>query len=421
MPPFSLLIKPASADCNLRCDYCFYLDKKSIYPRQAKHRMTDEVLERMVSSFLATDQPNYSFGWQGGEPTLMGVDFFRRVTELQQKYGHPGAQISNGLQTNATLIDDEFAAHLGKYRFLVGVSLDGPQEVHDKYRLYSDGRGSHADVMRGIRSLRKHGVEFNVLVLVSKSNVNRPREIYNYLKDQGFYYQQYIECVEFDDRGSLMPYAIEPEEWGEFLCAVYDEWSNEDTYRVSIRRFDSIVGKMVDGAVRACNMGENCRQYFVVEHNGDIYPCDFFVEPRLLLGNVMKDRWETLHRHPLYQEFGKRKQLYAQECRECQFLDFCHGDCPKNRMRPPSPDPRQLSHLCRGWKMFYKHALPGLQKLAEDVKRQQQQQQSPAAAGQGGGNFQGGNRKTGRNEPCPCGSGRKYKNCCGKKTLDNKL
>ncbi|MFW6414607.1 MAG: anaerobic sulfatase maturase, partial [Verrucomicrobiota bacterium] len=380
MPPFSLLIKPASADCNLRCDYCFYLEKSGIYPSKPKHRMSDDVLERMISSFLQTEQPNYSFGWQGGEPTLMGVDFFRRVTELQQKYGRAGAQISNGLQTNATLIDDEFAEHLGRYRFLVGVSLDGPSAIHDHYRVHADGRGSHAEVMKGISNLRKHGVEFNVLVLVSKSNVKRPREIYNYLKEQGVYYHQYIECVEFDDQGNLMPYAIEPQEWGEFLCAIYDEWRKEDTYRVSIRRFDSIVGKMVDGGVRACNMGEDCRQYFVVEHNGDIYPCDFFVEPRLLLGNVMKDRWETLQRHPLYQEFGRRKRRYAPECGECKFLEFCHGDCPKNRMRGPSSTPEQLSHLCAGWKMFYSHALPGLKELAEEVKRQQQ----PPAVGSGG-------------------------------------
>jgi len=413
MQPFSLLIKPTSADCNLRCEYCFYLCKDRIYPDTPKHRMSDDVLEQMIKSFLQTDQQNYSFGWQGGEPTLMGVDFFRKVTDLQQKYGGPGANVSNGLQTNATLIDDEFAEHLGRYNFLVGVSLDGPPEIHNKYRTYADGRGSHEDVMRGIQNLQNHNVNFNILVLVSKSNVHHAREIYRYLKDQGFYYHQYIECVEFDEQGQLMPYSIEPEEWGNFLCELYDEWRKEDTYRVSIRRFDSIVGKMVDGMTRACNMGQDCRQYFVVEHNGDIYPCDFFVQPELLLGNVKEDRWEELQQHPAYVDFGKRKTEYHPACTNCSYLSFCYGDCPKNRMRGTSPNPRQMSHLCEGWKMFYNHALPGFTKLAEGVK-QEQNNPAPTQNQSNASEKAAAKQKVGRNDPCPCGSGRKYKKCCGK-------
>ena len=188
--PFSLLIKPASADCNQRCAYCFYLDRASLYPDASRHRMTDDVLERLISSYLATDQPTYVFGWQGGEPALMGLDFFRRVTALQSKYGRNGSVVANGLQTNATLLEDEFCAHLGKFNFLVGVSLDGPADVHDRYRKYGDGRGTHADVLRGLETLRRHEVEFNILTLVSAANVKRGAEIYRYLRDLGVAYHQ---------------------------------------------------------------------------------------------------------------------------------------------------------------------------------------------------------------------------------------
>ncbi|MCK4422813.1 MAG: radical SAM protein, partial [Candidatus Omnitrophica bacterium] len=275
--PFSLLIKPASADCNLNCAYCFYLGHSSLYPRIKVHRMSDQVLEKLISSYLRTNQPQYSFGWQGGEPTLMGLDFFKRVIQLQQKHGHPGANIANGLQTNAIRIDDEFAKHLSKYNFLVGVSLDGPPEIHDYYRKYKDNRGTHADVMRSIDCLKRNNVEFNILTLVNNINVCQPKEVYHYLCDNGFLYHQYIECVEFDPKGRLLPFAVNGEEWGNFLCAIFDEWIKGDTHRVSIRLFDSILVYMVEGLRNVCKMGQNCCQYLAVEYNGDVYPCDFFI------------------------------------------------------------------------------------------------------------------------------------------------
>ena len=198
MRPFSLLIKPASADCNLRCPYCFYAGKQVLYPSTSPRLMSREGLDRLVSSYMATEQPQYVFGWQGGEPTLLGVGFFREVTALQQRYGRPGAVVSNGLQTNATLIDDALAAHLREYNFLVGVSLDGPAEVHDFYRRDAAGGGSHAAVRAGVARLRQHQVEYNALTLVTPANVGRAAEIFNYLADEGFFYQQYIPCVEFD-------------------------------------------------------------------------------------------------------------------------------------------------------------------------------------------------------------------------------
>jgi uncharacterized protein len=368
MKPFSLLLKPAAADCNLRCGYCFYLDRAALYPATAAHRMSDAVLERVIRSYMATPQPQYAFGWQGGEPTLMGLDFFRRVTALQAKHGRPGAVVANGLQTNGTLIDDALAKHLARYRFLVGVSLDGSADVHDRYRRAPGGHGSHADVLRGIAALRRREVEFNILTLVSQANVRRAAEVYRYLCKQGFLYHQYIECVEFDGAARLMPYAVTGDEWGAFLCELYDTWIVRDTRRVSIRLFDTILSILVDGAANTCSSGRDCRQYFVVEHNGDVYPCDFYVRPELKLGNILESGWEALVAAPTYCEFGNLKSRWNEACASCQYLRLCAGDCLRNRRWERGADPRQLSHLCAGWQRFYRHALPGLERLADEIR-----------------------------------------------------
>jgi uncharacterized protein len=411
MRPFSLLVKPASADCNLRCKYCFYLDRCELYPEAPRHRMSDEVLERMLSTFLATPQPQHSIGWQGGEPTLMGLDFFRRVTDLQQQYGRHGVSVSNGLQTNTTLIDDEWAKHLAKYNFLVGVSIDGPPAIHDKYRTFVNGRGAHADVLRGLDCLKRNRAEYNVLTLVSQSNVKHPVDVYHYLRDDlGVTFHQYIECVEFQSDGSLQPFAITGKEWGNFLCAIYDEWVKcGDTRRVSIRLFDSLLTLMVDGYANVCAMGQSCQSYLVVEHNGDVYPCDFFVRPDLKLGNIMEDSWDSLLNSPTFVEFGERKKQWNDKCAGCEYLKFCAGCCPKNRPTQ-GQDSSQLSALCDGWMQFYEHALPKFEELATSVKQErhqaalQMQTRRPAPPPPG---------KINRNDPCPCGSGKKYKKCCG--------
>ena len=414
MKPFSLLVKPASADCNLRCKYCFYLDRCELYPESRRHRMSDAVLERMISSFMATPQPQYAFGWQGGEPTLMGLDFFKRVVELQQKHGRQGAVVSNGLQTNGTMLTDEFAQHLAKYHFLVGVSVDGPAAIHDKSRLTVDERGSHAMVMKGIEHLKRHTVDYNILTLVSSANVKHPKEIYHYLLEQGVLFHQYIECVEFDEQGRRMPFAISDHQWGDFLCGIYDEWIKGDTHRVSVRLFDSILTRMVEGVANVCHIGTDCRQYLVVEHNGDIYPCDFYVRPELKLGNIMTGEWAQYQQSPLYAEFGCRKHQWNDVCTGCEYLEFCGGDCQKNRWGGGA-DPRTISSLCEGWKQFYQHALPGLRTLAaevrsrrmlEDEARRRQMTQIHSSTIPGA-------PKAGRNDPCPCGSGKKYKKCCG--------
>ncbi len=404
-PDFSLLIKPAGPDCNLRCDYCFYLDRAALYPATPRHRMSDDVLEAVIRSFLATPQQNHAFGWQGGEPTLMGAAFFRRVTELQQRHGRPGTLVSNGLQTNGTLIDDDLAAHLAAYRFLVGISVDGPPDLHNRHRRTADGRDSYDSVIRGLGRLRRHGAEVNALALVSQANVRHPERVYRHLRDDlGFLHHQYIECVEFDAAGALRPFAINGAEWGEFLCRLFDLWQAGDTRRVSVRLFDTLLARLVDGATTTCSIGDDCRQYLVVEHNGDVYPCDFHVAPGRLLGNVLRDDWARLWRSPLFRAFGARKRAWPPACRECPHLDLCQGDCPKNRGPAAAAGVPARSRLCAGWRRFFAHARPGLEALAAEVRRERQAASAglPAAP------------PPGRNAPCPCGSGLKFKRCCGR-------
>lgn len=404
MRPFSLLVKPAGPDCNLRCRYCFYGCKAELFPETTVHRMSAEVLETLIRSYLRTPQPQHVFGWQGGEPTLMGLEFFRRVTALQVQHGLPGAVVANGLQTNATLIDDAFAEHLGRYRFLLGVSLDGPAELHDRYRVNAAGGGSHDAVRRGIGCLKRHGVEFNILVLVSQTNVRQAKLVYRYLCDQGFLHHQYIPCVEFDRDGRPEPYSISGDEWGGFLCELYDAWRPADTRRVSIRHLDALLDLILTGRRTVCTLGSQCCQYLVVEHDGSLYPCDFFVDPRWRLGNVRDTAWETALAAPLYHEFGAQKTQWDAACTACPWREWCMGDCLKHRLHGPHPAPQTRSALCSGIRRFLEHAIPDLQALAAAYRREQETLHAAA---------RGGAPAPGRNDPCPCGSGRKFKRCCG--------
>jgi uncharacterized protein len=371
---FSLLIKPASADCNLACTYCFYLPKAALYPQTRRHRMSEETLERMISSYLATHQNTYSFGWQGGEPTLMGVEFFRSVVRLQSRYGRPGSVVANGLQTNATMISEELARLLAEYHFLLGVSLDGPEEIHNTYRRTRGGAGTYKRVMQGIELLKKHRVEFNILVAVNAANVEKARQLYRFLLDMGIAFHQYIPIVEFDERGQLLPFSIDGRQWGAFLTELFDEWYPH-AGRVSIRLFDAILIYLVDGSSILCTMGSDCRQYFLVEHNGDVYPCDFFAEPELRLGNIRESEWSQLLQSPRYEAFGRQKSQWNVLCDSCPYLQLCMGDCLKHRFYGGSreqarSDPHRLSWLCSGWKAFYEATLPRFERIARRIQRQ---------------------------------------------------
>lgn len=408
MKPFSLLIKPASADCNLQCEYCFYLDHCSLYPDTKKHRMSEIVLEKMIASYMATDQPQYSFGWQGGEPTLMGVDFFRKVIDLQKKYGKKHSIVSNALQTNATMINDELAAHLGMFNFLVGVSIDGPEDVHNQYRKTVEGKGTHHRVLQGIEFLRRHKVDFNVLTLVNSANVDKGKKIFEYFYEQNLLYQQYIPCVEFDSEGNQLPYTITGKQWGNFLCALFDAWiGKKDPLATSIRLFDSILLFMLEGTYSLCHMAGNCCQCFVVEYNGDVYPCDFFVQPPLLLGNIMKQTWGDFFTLDRYRSFGRQKNEWNEKCRDCEFLLYCSGDCLKHRLYA-GENPQKLSWLCEGWKRFFQYSLPEFFKLARTILNRRKETGISSSTLRVLRLI-----KTGRNEPCFCGSGKKFKKCHG--------
>lgn len=366
---FTVLVKPASADCNLRCEYCFYLDRSGVYPETAVHRMSDAVLQRLVRSYLETDQPVHSFVWQGGEPLLMGEGFYERVADLQLAYARRGGAVSNAIQTNGVLLNDRLAKLFRACRFLTGVSLDGPAELHDAARLDRAGGGSHKKVLEGIGCLKRNGAEFNVLTLVSQHNVRQPVEVYEYLVDQvGSTFLQFIECVELDEEGRVAPYCVSPEEWGTFLCAVFDRWFERDSRKVSVRLFDTVLAKLVTGRDICCTAGLDCRQYFVVEYNGDVYPCDFHVIPELRLGNILTDSWETLASSPVFRTFGERKRQTEKMCGSCPYFAFCAGDCPKNRVGHTAGPASRLSYLCEGWKLFYAHTLPRFTALAEQIK-----------------------------------------------------
>lgn len=392
MKPFSLLVKPAGPDCNLGCEYCFYLGKRALYPGTPRHRMAAETLELLVKGYLATEQPQHSFGWQGGEPLLMGEDFFRAVTDLQQKHGRAGAEVANGLQTNGTLLTPGLAGHFARFNFLVGLSLDGPPELHDRFRRNPAGAGSYMDSMRAARLLRDAGTDFNILTLVSAANVREPEKVYAFLCANGFNWHQYIPCVEFGPDGNPLPWSVRGGEWGEFLCRIFDGW-RRDPGQVSVRLFDAVLNMLVDGKRVLCTMERDCRQYFVVEHNGDVYPCDFFVEEEWKLGNIVGNGWPALLESPVYRDFGGRKAAWHGKCASCEFGGLCAGDCQKHRRAPG-----EVSWLCEGWKTFYAHALPGFKEMAQEVRASRR-----GATGTG---------KPGPNDPCPCGSGRKFKKCC---------
>ncbi|MFH2052179.1 MAG: anaerobic sulfatase maturase [bacterium] len=360
-PPFSLLVKPAGPDCNLRCSYCFYLEKESLFPGPDPARMSPQVLEAMIRKYMALDQPVYAFCWQGGEPTLMGLPFYRQATALQERYAPAGSVITNSIQTNATGITDALAAHLADYRFLAGCSLDGPQDVHDLHRRGTGGQGSYARVREGLDILMRHGVEVDILAMVTRANVGAPERLYDFFGELGCDRLHFIPCVR-DGSARGAGAAITGEQWGAFLNGIFDRWWARDVGRVAIRLFDAVVAGMAHDRDWLCTLGRDCRQYLVVEHDGTVYPCDFFVEEGLRLGNVTDDSLAMIRAGEAYRRFGETKLTVPEECRSCRHWELCRGDCPVNR----PADGRSL--LCAGWLRFFDHAGPRLADLARRVR-----------------------------------------------------
>ena len=343
--PFSLLIKPVSCDCNLRCNYCFYASKTEFFGH-GRHLMPTSLLEQLCSEYLALPMENHLFCWQGGEPTLAGLDCYRKAIECMKCFGGHGVNVSNALQTNGTLLTDEWGEFLAEYHFLVGVSIDGPPAIHNRFRRDASGKGSYNEVVAGIKLLRSHAIPFNALTVVNSHSADHPLEIYRHLRDTlGIHYHQYIEETSGE-------FAVSANQWGDFLIAVFDEWYAHDQRRVSVRLFDSIMNKLETGKADCCAMDTSCNQYLVVEYDGSIFPCDFHVLPTWLLGKIGETPLTNVLEKKLSHEFAQRK-LPPPECRDCQYLHLCAADCPRNRL----PDGK--SRLCHGWKRFFRHCLGG--------------------------------------------------------------
>jgi uncharacterized protein len=371
-PLDSVLIKPAGPDCNLACRYCFYLDRARLFPDSSAHRMAPAVLEATVRQVMGRGPRQVSFGWQGGEPTLMGVEFFRHAVELQTRYGD-GRIVGNGLQTNGLLVDDEWCRFLRDARFLVGLSLDGPEHIHDHYRLGRSGRPTWRHVDEALRRMLDHDVDVNSLVVLTDYSVRFAREIYEFLKARGLTFMQFIPCVDPypDDPDRLAPFAVSPEPLGAFLCELFDAWlgdfrDGEPT--TSVRWFDSIFATYVGLSPPECSLLDECGTYVVVEHNGDVYACDFFVEPDWKLGNVLTGSLADMLHSPLQTRFGRRKSHLPHECRACPWLPHCRGGCPRERGGGPRHSGR--SRLCEGYRMFFAHADARMKALADAWLRQ---------------------------------------------------
>lgn len=370
----SVLVKPVSADCNLACDYCFYRPKAALYPESRRHLMDEAVLETLIADFMALSGPQVSFAWQGGEPLLAGLDFFRKVVRLQQRYGRPGTLVGNGFQTNATLIDEAWARFFQEYRFLVGVSLDGPPEVHDHYRRSRTDQPSHARVMEAIGWLRRCQVEFNILVLLNPLNVVQPRELYRYFREQDLRYLQFVPCVEPDPAtGRAADFSITPEQYGTFLCETFDLWISEGMQAPYIRMFDDLLAVYLGYEAPCCLFQRECGQYVVVEHNGDVYACDFFVEPEWFLGNLVETPLAEIVASAKAREFRLRKRRLAAACQSCEWQFLCYGGCPRHRTAL-QPEISRPSYFCESYRRFFAHSRPGFLELKKRIERRQQRQ-----------------------------------------------
>lgn len=368
MNPFTLLIKPSGSNCNIDCGYCFY---KSRSPEVGKgrQRMSDEVLERLISDYLQLGFRMTEFAWQGGEPTLMGLDFYKKVVELQKKHGRSGQQISNSLQTNGILLDDEWCKFLHENKFLVGISIDGPREFHDYYRLDYSGKGTFDKVVSGIEKCKGHQVEFNTLTLLNAKNVEHPGKIFDFLISLGVKFMQFIPCVEIDpNTGKIADFSITPEQYGEFLCKIFDLWCDYGCEKLSVRDFDSILSYCISGRHNICTYDKQCSQYIVIEHSGDAFCCDFFVEPKWKLGNILDIPIEKLASRKTKRDFARNKQNHPNKCLMCRYFFLCRGGCLKNRIGSNGYDFSKETCFCEAYKRFFDYSMSKFMQIAAQIK-----------------------------------------------------
>jgi uncharacterized protein len=406
--PFHLLAKPTGPICNLDCEYCFFLTKEALYPGD-RFRMTDDVLETYIRQLLES-QPDgeVNVAWQGGEPTLMGIDFYRRAVALAEGLRRPGQQLLHTIQTNGTLLTDDWGRFLAEHRFLVGLSIDGPPELHDRYRVDKKGRPSSDRVLQGLAHLRAHDVDVNVLCTVNAANQDHPLEVYRYFRDDlGLRHIQFIPIVErendtgFQEGDTVTDRSVDPAAWGAFLVAVFDEWVRRDVGEVFVQMFDEALGSWLDLPSGMCIFRPTCGDALALEHNGDVYSCDHFVEPDHLLGNIVQTHMVELVASPKQRAFGQAKlDTLPAYCRNCEVRFACNGECPKNRFTTTPDGEPGLNYLCAGYRSFFNH-VDGPMRLMAGLLRD----------GRYAGDIMRIFAAAGRNDPCPCGSGRKAKYC----------
>ena len=427
---FHVMAKPIGPICNLDCKYCFYLEKESLYPQVSKWAMREEVLDSYIRQYIeAHDTPVVDFAWQGGEPTLLGVDYFRNLVAIQRKYAN-GKQIRNAFQTNGVLLNDDWAALFKENDFLVGLSIDGPRELHDTYRLDKGGQPTFDRVMCGIETLKRNGVEFNTLTTVHHANADHPLAIYRFLKENGSGFMQFIPIVEriahqvtadglqlispdFGEAAQVASWSVEPRQFGRFLCAIFDEWVRKDVGRYYVQLFDVSLEMWAGMEASLCVFRKQCGAALAIEHCGDLYSCDHFVYPQNRLGNIMESSLETLVQSDQQRSFGEAKEsTLPRYCRECDVRFACNGECPKHRFASTPDGEAGLNYLCAGYKMFFRHIDPYMRFMAAELASNR----APANVMQwvAAQTRQTELETAGRNDPCPCGSGRKFKHCCAK-------
>lgn len=384
--PLYVMLKPAGAHCNLACKYCYYLEKNKLYPTAQRHLMSDEMLEQFTREYIEAQTMNQVlFTWHGGEPLLRSIDFYRKALSLQQKYAG-GRRIDNVIQTNGTLLTDEWCEFFAQNHWLVGISIDGPQPDHDHYRLTAAGNPSWKKVMQGIKLLKKHGVEWNAMAVINAYNANHPLEFYRFFKENGCQFLQFTPIVErltrHEDGRTLASLAdkneiplseasVTPEQWGYFLCAIFDEWVRKDVGKIFVEIFDCTLANWMGVSPGICAYSKECGHAGVMEHNGDVYSCDHFVFPEYKLGNI--------HDHSLIDMlYGKQQQEFSRlkhsslprQCRECDMEFACHGECPKNRFMKDKYGDSGLNYLCPGYYHYYQHVAPYMDYMKQELMAQ---------------------------------------------------
>ena len=384
--PLYVMLKPTGAHCNLACKYCYYLEKNKLYPTAQRHLMSDEMLEQFTREYIEAQTMNQVlFTWHGGEPLLRSIDFYRKALSLQQKYAG-GRRIDNVIQTNGTLLTDEWCEFFAQNHWLVGISIDGPQPDHDHYRLTAAGKPSWQKVMQGIKLLKKHGVEWNAMAVVNAYNANHPLEFYRFFKENGCQFLQFTPIVERltrhedgrtlasladKDEISLSEASVAPEQWGYFLCAIFDEWVRKDVGKIFVEIFDCTLANWMGISPGICAYSKECGHAGVMEHNGDVYSCDHFVFPEYKLGNIRDHSLIDMLYGEQQQEFSRLKHSsLPRQCKECDMEFACHGECPKNRFMKDKYGDSGLNYLCPGYYHYYQHVAPYMDYMKQELMSQ---------------------------------------------------